>query len=244
MIALDAEKQDRLKMVYPQQIWPGDADRHAMPSEEALQALAESAKGKLLCLDIEHFKTYTFSLHEIDPAYDILGGIVDRLHEIDPALRIGYYILPGRFYWDYVFGRSTKVGKLVGRMKFGIENGRFITEGLADKVDVTFPSGYTMYGLSRDVKIEQHRTYLDKQVKAFRRLQKQMYLFVWPRYHPSAGDELGKEPIPLELWQQYLQMAVDAKPDGLVYWDFSRGFGDKLPEHREAFHEILNKETP
>jgi len=206
----------RIKVAYAHELFKGQPNRIEEPYEENLQQLADNNNGDLICLDIEHWDIDSSRIE--DSEYEInadkLGSVADRLHSINPGLRLGYYsLLPIRSYWAvFDLTQKRKWETANARHKYGRNAlGRFEAEGLADKIDVTFPSLYTFYTNQQG-----WLKYAKANIKQARRYQKQVYPFIWPDYHGS-NSTLGNSYIGDEYFKMQLETCLEYA-DGVVIW--------------------------
>lgn len=212
-----------LRIIYAQEIWT-DGRWLAPPSETRVRQLAHQSHwsrepGEIVCFDIETLATDLWSGgtddRKVEGALDELGQIADWMHDERPGLRLGYYgimptALPGNL--DY---RATEVQYATVRSQYGRnELGQFEAEGLADKVDVIFPSLYARYENTIEPWVER----ATRTIKASRIYGKQIYPFLWFWHHP-AGPFAGQMVSP-ELWRAMLNTCLSLA-DGAVIWHWS-----------------------
>ena len=201
------------------EFWPGvypfpDRTRGDEANTRAL-ARKVSASGQLLCLDIEHWPVdlRTASDASVQRSIDLIGEIIDWIRDERPGVRLGIYsILPLRDYWSPVNGRNLGAWfSANARLRKGRKRGRFIAEGLADKVDCVFPSIYWFYDDPAG-----WEKYAKANLKEARDYSKQVYAYSWMHYHES-NKALGGQLIPFDFWQRTHDVCGE-HADGQVVW--------------------------
>lgn len=218
----------RIRVVYGN-LWPG-TDRHHLPPADHVRSLAAQST-TMTCLDVEHFATDTRKATdaEVEASLDMLGQIADWFREGNPHVRLGYYtLMPRRDYWNAKRGRNLIAwAKANARFRYGRNvRGRFEAEGLADKVDVLFPSLYTFYEDRAG-----WLAYAKANIREARRYQKQVYPFIWPQYHDSNKTLRGQY-IPADYWRMIVETCLELA-DGLVVWGgWQQQWSDDAPWYR------------
>jgi hypothetical protein len=220
-------------------IWSGPYPHYNTDraSEEHVRKFAKAiAKDpRMVVFDIEH---WSFAPENVDETTRKLSEVIDWFHDEAPFVRCGYYMLmPHRDYWTPAEfqrlqnkvdkgeikethpGYKQRLEKLWkwmsknGRLKVGqdAETGRFIPEGLADKVDCVFPSLYAFYD-----NIEGWKNYARWNIKEARKYQKQVYPYIWPHYHNSNKEKNGQY-LGDEYWEAIMETCME-HADGVVIW--------------------------
>lgn len=192
-----------------------------------------SDSGQLLCLDIEHWPVdiRTASDAEVERSIDLISEIIDWIRDERPGVRLGLYgVLPIRDYWSPVTGGkwlplwATANGRL---RKARDKRGRFIAEGLADRVDVLFPGGYVFYddlaGFEKDLRAN---------AREGRRYGKQLYLFYWLQFH-NSNPTLGGQLVPPSFCE-VMHRVAEEEADGCVLWsDEKTAWSDDIAQRVE-----------
>lgn len=188
-------------------LWePGHVLNHPekLPTWDRIEEQIKINNGRLLMIDIEHLTTNSTNINITQENARYLGDIIDMFHAVDPSVRVGYYsILPVFRYW-----KRDSVWKTISsylRFSRGAD-GKFIAEGLGDKVDVVFPGLYAFYD-----DIPGWRSYAIDMIKEARRYQKQVYPFVWDHFHDGSryvGDK----------FMQTMYETCNEYADGVVHW--------------------------
>jgi hypothetical protein len=192
-----------------------------------------SDSGQLLCLDIEHWPVdiRTASDAEVERSIDKISEIIDWIRDERPGVRLGLYgVLPIRDYWSPNLGGkwlplwATANGRL---RKARDKRGRFIAEGLADKVDCLFPGGYVFYD-----DLAGFEKYLRANAREGRRYGKQLYLFYWLQFH-NSNPTLGGQLVPPSFCE-VMRRVAEEEADGCVLWsDEKTAWSDEIAERVE-----------
>jgi hypothetical protein len=173
--------------------------------------------------------------------------VIDWWREVRPDVRVGYYsMLPLREYWapiveqletepDYVTWWKQQ-NALMGRRRNAL--GQFDSRGLVDVVDFICPSLYTFYNDKQSGEEYSHDdwwcdAYAPANIAESRKYQKQVYPFLWPRYHDSNSTS-ALEYIGDDLLRRQIEVCLK-HADGCVIWD---ALG--LPNEREILEKTSN----
>lgn len=195
-------------------------------SERVCERVASRGFSGPICLDIEafDFDDEGFDAHtaEFEKALRIY-----RHH--NAGSRIGFYMfLPFRNFWTPVnYRNSTVVHRrhqeyrdrwIAWRQKNAKhraeqEGGKRVgTQGLADKVDVVFPSLYTFYNNQDAWEI-----YANENLIEAAKYGKPMLVWLWPVYHGSNKDLAGKY-IGTEFLRRQLEMCQRHGVEGICWF--------------------------
>ncbi|MEX2386804.1 MAG: hypothetical protein WD534_02915 [Phycisphaeraceae bacterium] len=206
-----------LELIYPPQLWgipagtPLEERPQALPRENRVRAAARYADrgGQLVCLDIEHWDLRHASDEQFEANLEKLTTVVDWMRDAAPGLRLGYYRLVPQRLNDAP--RDPNDPDVVAWQE---HNARLTA--LAEKVDVVFPSLYTIHDNPED-----WRAYARANLSEARRYGKQVYVFLWPHFHPMAarrsGRDIARKPIPGDFWRAQLEFCREYA-DGVVIW--------------------------
>lgn len=193
------------------------------PTKEIVERQAVGHQGQLpVIFDLEHWllpqKMYKYI------------QVADWFREIRPDLRIGYYsMLPLREYWAPVHDSLglypeqmvwwQQQNAALGRQRD--LKGRFTSRGLVDVVDFVCPSLYAFYDDKDSGPEYSHKewweVYAIANIAESRKYQKQVYPFLWPRYHDSHA-KIGLTYIGNEFLRRQIEICIEYA-DGCVVWD-------------------------
>lgn len=156
--------------------------------------------------------------------------VIDWWREVRPDTRLGYYsMLPVREYWapivehlgtepEYVTWWKQQNAHM-GRKRNSL--GQFESRGLVDVVDFVCPSLYTFYADKQSGPDNSHdewwEVYAIANIAEARKYQKQVYPFLWPRYHDSNAT-VGLKYIGNDLLRRQIEVCIE-HADGCVIWD-------------------------
>lgn len=160
-----------------------------------------------------------------------------------PNLILGYFLImpinPGLDAESYRLAKESS-----DRFKYSLKPDGTIdpNAGLADLVDVIFPSFYTRF----------ERDYASWERRIMRRLTlakgygKPVVPFLFPRYHPEAPAAFAMKPIPADMWRQQLQFCYE-HCDGVVIWSMDEPWDSSADWWRQTLAflaEIRAKDQP
>lgn len=199
-----------------------------------LHAREAVKNGQILCFDIEHLPVdlRLATDCEVEVSMATLGRMVDQAHDEAPV-RVGFYaLMPTRDYWSpvqYLYATDPKADpwwtnnrakftaqhklwqKTNARFRFGRDaGGRFTAVGLADRVDVLFPSLYTFY---KDQAAWDR--YAQGNLDEARKYSKKVYPFLWMQYHNSTVN--GWQLLEPEYFAHQVAWCLE-HADGVVLW--------------------------
>lgn len=156
--------------------------------------------------------------------------VIDWWREVRPDVRVGYYsMLPLREYWAPV---HESLGKYPEQMiwwrqqnaalaRRRNDKGQFDSRGLADVVDFICPSLYTFYNDEQSGPEYSHEkwweVYAIANIKESRAYTKQVYPFLWPRYHDSNAT-VGLQYLGDDFLRRQIEVCIE-HADGCVIWD-------------------------
>jgi hypothetical protein len=244
-----------VRVVYGHEFWPRgttERGREKLPPREHIEKLARGLRGQLVCLDIEH---WPIDIRKVEPEVAAkslarMAKIVDWMRAAEPSLRLGFYRLMPIRDVNVATDGTLKEYQAWTRANAFVRNGHVrgeaVAEGLADKVDVVFPSLYTFR-----TDPNAWRKYAVANLEEARKFNKQVYPFIWPTYHngsliggegkwPADYREGGKfaEQVNLnhvdpasfefpnaavsgEFWRMQLEICAE-HADGAMIWTGSR----------------------
>jgi len=189
--------------------------------EACTREFARKASGRLTCIKIEHWPIDNRSTSdaEVEAYIGKFAAIIDWIRDENPGIRLGIYsMLPIRDYWAPVHWASRDMSRVhdwtaanARLRKSRDERGRYIAEGLADKVDCIMPSLYTFYEDQ-----DGWETYARANIAEARRYGKQVYPFLWAHYHNSNAT-LGGQLIGLDYWRRQVALCRELA-DGIIAW--------------------------
>jgi hypothetical protein len=154
-------------------------------------------------LDIETWLVDSGSPEARSANIQKLTKVIDTARAAAPQLHLGFYgLLPGITYWpllrhDGEYANWREVNRQL--------------DGLAQHVDVVFPSLYTFYS-----DLDGWKNYARQTLLEARRYQKPVYPFLWPEFHDS-NPELGGKTVPPPFWRAQLELCAEMA-DGVVLW--------------------------
>jgi len=165
-----------------------------------------------VCLDIEAWPVDNVS----DPDFAVSAGKFNQVmtwaHDEEPGLRLGWYgLLPRRDYWSPVLGNTAG---------WYADNAR--RDVIADEVDDLYPSIYTFYTDQTG-----WVTYANANMDQAGIYGKPGYVFLWPKYHPSAPVDIRGTYLAAAYWRLQLEtvlahhQSTGSTIQGLVIWDDS-----------------------
>lgn len=200
-----------LKLFYQQFVL--DQPANTLPTQAVMnQRLATHANFEgPLCFDIELIAhTDAASLAEYSIFYNQLTAMI-RI--ACPKAKIGYYGLPPiRQYWPVI-------NRLTDPASYNFwKNSNDQIKGMADPVDLCFPSLYTFYG-SVPAEVASWCTYARENIREARRSApgKPIFPFIWPQFHESNAV-LGGQLVPGEYFRMQLELIKDEGCAGAVIW--------------------------
>jgi hypothetical protein len=192
-----------IRVVYESELWmPKENTRFA--DRHRVAAVARRIRdGSLVCIDIEVWPL-TGKDEVVRESIEKFKSVANWLRQGTKNATIGYYgILPMRDYWRAISGKSTYVHRQ------WIHENKAV-EGIAETIDVVFPSLYTFYPDQKE-----WEKYAIENIKAARMYGKPVYAFLWPMYHDSTNRK--GQYISQEYWR--FQLEVCRKyADGVVIW--------------------------
>jgi len=208
---------------WPAILMPGHDQLTTEPTREIVHNYAKNYTQRYpAIINLEHWPLPQKMQNYID--------VIDWWHEARPDVRVGYYsLIPQREYWapiveslgqnpEYVTWWKQQNAALA-RMRD--TTGKFAPRGLADVVDFICPSLYTFYTDKQSGPEYSHdawwEVYAIANIEAARQYQKQVYPFLWPRFHDS-NTVAGLQYIGDELFQRQIEICLKYA-DGCVIWD-------------------------
>ena len=202
------------------------------PNEEKTKAAALSYSAlSPAIINIEHWP--------LPVSIDKYIAVVDWWHEARPDCRVGYYaMIPRHDYWSPVLGGKyeeewNQANASLGRTRNA--NGKYNSRGLADVVDFVCPSLYTFYANGDGGEMHEDYwfdKYAPKNIEAARRYQKQVYPFLWARYHPSNAAR-AMQYIGDDFLRRQIEFCLE-HADGVVVWDWN---SPSWPNHTEIIQK-------
>jgi hypothetical protein len=175
-----------------------------------VQSLANDHPFRLpAILNIEHW-----------PLPEHIGKYIDIVNwwrEIRPDVRVGYYsMLPYRNYWAPVLWSLNQRNSMEAW-----KAANQLLRPLAEVVDFVCPSLYTFYEDGQSGPDYSHddlwEVYARANIDEARKYNKQVYPFIWPRFHIS-NQLVGLQYIGDELLRRQIRVCVE-HADGCIVWD-------------------------
>lgn len=161
---------------------------------------------KLATLDIEHWVTSGTDDDVIRASVEKLRNVIRHVKRATPGVDVGYYsIMPRREYWPPATADETTLATWYA------VNDKAAKFGLADEVDVIFPSLYTFYD-DPDGWVE----YAVFNIAEARRYGKPVVPYIWPHYH-NSNQTLGGALVAGDYWRRQLEI-VHRHADGVALW--------------------------
>jgi hypothetical protein len=216
--------------------------------------------GQILCFDMEslpldlRFASDT----QVETSMRTLAGVIDQAHDEAPV-RVGLYsLMPMRDYWSPVqFLKASdpnaipwwknQLAKFTTQYRaWQATNSRFNFMrdadgqtnnpiGLADKVDLLFPSLYTFYDDAAGWDL-----YAKGNIDEARRYGKLAYPFLWMQYHNSTPR--GWQLLAPEYFAHQVEWCLD-NADGVVLWGGYDASGKGLPWDENAAWWVATKKV-
>jgi hypothetical protein len=194
------------------------------PTQLIVHRAAISHQGQLpAIIDLEHWPLPQKMWRYIE--------VIDWWREARSDIRVGYYsMIPQREYWAPVH-KSLGIhaeqmvwwqqqNAALARMRNSL--GRFESRGLADVVDFICPSLYTFYTDEQSGPDYSHEklweAYAIANIAESRKYQKQVYPFLWPRYHDS-NITAGLQYIGDSFLRRQIDICLEYA-DGCAIWDY------------------------
>ncbi len=203
------------KTFFDDEARPGD-NNFFLPNLGRVRAAARSS-ASITVVDIERWWGENGAATPVEGIENY--GRIAQIYQanLPDGSKFGFYSgLPIRNYWAPI--RGAAVGGEGGERQWRSANSDLI--GIANLVDITFPSIYTFY----DEDGAPGRTRLDwikyalAQTSEAKRIAPHApcYAFLWPEMHPGTG------PIDPAFWRLQLDtMRNDPNCDGVVIWTLS-----------------------
>jgi hypothetical protein len=178
------------------------------PLDDAqVRATFEAARGfggDVIYLDYEMWPTFHAPADEVSANIKNLKHALQIAHQTVPGKKFGFYnVVPCWDYWGLVKNNQAAIKQW--------EDCNARMDELAQDVDIVMPSLYTYYDDPRGWDI-----YAAELLRAARRYNKPVYVFLWPEFHVSNRFLRGKN-VPGDFWRHELEFCK-SRADGIVIW--------------------------
>lgn len=198
-----------IEVVYEGSLWPAGASKAQPDLNYILKNYIPKVKGKKLDVLVIDIETWGFKpgMTSAQRTTNInkYKKVIDLFRRELPATKLGYYgVLPER-NWLAPCGDPKKAASRARSWHASTQQLRT----LVDKVDIVFPSLYTIY---QDAKSEAcWPEYARQNIAEAKTYGKPVWVFLWPKYKGGAKT------IRNAFWRKQLE-AVGSRADGIVLW--------------------------
>lgn len=226
---------DEIRLLKGHQIDPkkrGIIDIHRVERHLVEMYPNKNAQG-VLVIDLENklyldLKDSYPGTREFENALEEFQSLVSFIKELRPGLRVGFYGLPFRVYYDHQYVRNVDA-KL---------------DRILQLADIIFPSLYIMYP-DRQKGVKSNLLYLERNlIIAFEyaaRLQKPVIPFVWHAVHPS-NKHYGRNLISKQEMHNYITFIKNYRWEtfgvaGVVWWEGNAYSNNKIVDRNEILFD-------